>query len=78
VFDPVKDTFCGLLAALSVMVSVPLNVPATVGEKVTPMMQLLFAARLAPQGLELTAKGAAVEMLVMVSAVLLALVSVTV
>ena len=46
---PVSDTFCGLLEAESVSVSVPVRVPAPVGVKVTLMVQLTPAARLLPQ-----------------------------
>jgi hypothetical protein len=76
VFEPVKDTVCVPLA--SIMVSVPVLVPLTVGEKVTPMVQLLFAATLVPQVFELTVNGAAVETLVTVRAELPPFLSVTV
>src|SRR5208282_4477116 len=46
---PVKDTCCGLAAALSVNVMLPVSVPAAVGVKVTEMVQLALAARLVPQ-----------------------------
>ena len=46
---PVSDTFCGLLEAESVRVSVPVRVPAPVGVKVTLMVQLTPAAKLLPQ-----------------------------
>ena len=43
--DPtaVKFTDCGLLVALSVMVSAPFRAPATVGVNVTLMVQLAAA-----------------------------------
>src|SRR5438270_12419178 len=46
---PVSDTFCGLLEAESVSVSVPVRVPPAVGVKVTLTVQLAPAARLLPQ-----------------------------
>jgi len=46
---PVSATACGLEAALSVSVIAPVRVPEAVGVKVTEIVQLAFAARLAPQ-----------------------------
>ena len=46
---PLRDTCCGLAAALSVNVSVPVSVPAAVGVKVTEMVQLAPAGRLEGQ-----------------------------
>jgi hypothetical protein len=46
---PVKLTVCGLLLALSVMVSVPATVPALAEVNVTLIVQLAPAARLEPQ-----------------------------
>jgi len=46
---PPKFTTCGLLAALSVMVSTPVLLPATVGVKVTLMAQLAAGAKPVPQ-----------------------------
>src|SRR5438552_7431833 len=46
---PVNDTFCGLLEAESVRVSVPVRVPPAVGVNVTLTVQLAPAARLLPQ-----------------------------
>src|SRR5438874_11997464 len=46
---PESDAVCGLLAAESVSVSVPVRVPAAVGVNVTFTVQLAPAAKLAPQ-----------------------------
>ena len=46
---PVKETTCGLFAALSVMVRVPFTTPLTAGVKETEMVQLAPAARVAVQ-----------------------------
>jgi hypothetical protein len=46
---PVSDTVCGLPAALSATVRVPVRVPVPVGVKTTLTVQLVLAARLAPQ-----------------------------
>src|SRR3989454_2839205 len=46
---PVRLIFCGLSAALSVMLIVPVKRPGIVGVKVTLMVQLAPAARLLPQ-----------------------------
>ena len=46
---PVSETACGLEAALSVSVIAPVSVPATVGLKVTEIVQLAFAAKPVPQ-----------------------------
>jgi hypothetical protein len=46
---PVSDTCCGLPAALSVIVRVPLADPVAVGVKVTLTVQLAPAASVAPQ-----------------------------
>ena len=47
---PVNGTCCGLFAALSVMVTLPVRVPVCVGLKVTFIVQTFPAARVAPQG----------------------------
>jgi hypothetical protein len=73
---PVKLTICGLVDALSVMVSVPVSKPVAVGEKVTLMVQELLAATLPPQ-LLVAPKLALGLMLVMVSAPLPVLLKVT-
>jgi hypothetical protein len=46
---PLSDTVCGVFAALSVSVSVPLRAPAAVGVKFTLIVQLTPAARELPQ-----------------------------
>jgi hypothetical protein len=46
---PESSTVCGLVPALSVSVSVPLRLPASLGEKVTLMVQLAPAATESPQ-----------------------------
>ena len=46
---PVSETACGLLEALSVMVSAPVREPLAVGVKVTLTVQLELPATLVPQ-----------------------------
>lgn len=46
---PVRPTVCGLLEALSIIVTVPLRVPVVVGVKVAEMVQLALAASEAGQ-----------------------------
>ena len=46
---PLRLTVCGLFAALSVKVRVPVAAPVAVGVNVTPTVQLAPAAMLAPQ-----------------------------
>jgi len=46
---PVRETVCGLFAALSVMFSMPLRVPLAVGVKVTFTVQVELAATLEAQ-----------------------------
>ena len=46
---PLRLTVCGLPGALSVTLSVPVRAPAEVGEKVALIVQLLPAAKVAPQ-----------------------------
>jgi hypothetical protein len=62
---PVPDrlTVCGLLDAASVKVSVPVDAPISVGEKVTPTVQVPLAATLEPQVLLEIPKPAVVAML---------------
>ena len=74
---PVSATVCGLPVALSEMVMVPGWLPVAVGVKVTVMVQLAAAATDAPQVL-VWAYGVLAAMLVMVSAPVPPLVSVTV
>ena len=73
---PVRLIFCGLSAALSVMLIVPVKRPGIVGVKVTLMVQLAPAARLLPQ-LLVWKKFKLATMLVMVNAALPLFVSVT-
>jgi len=47
--DPVSETVCGLVGALSEIVRVPVRVPPAVGENVTLMLQLALAPRLEGQ-----------------------------
>jgi hypothetical protein len=79
-FKPVPDklTFCGLSELLSVMERVALNVPKVFGAKVTVMMQDTPAATLEPQVFFWEKEVLATAMLLMLSAVLPVLVSVTV
>ena len=74
---PERVTVCGLPVALSVTVMVPGWLPTAVGVKVTLMEQLAAAAREAGQVL-VWAYGALAAMLVMFSAAVPPLVSVTV
>src|SRR5271169_3413011 len=74
---PVKLTVCGLPLALSVMVIVPGCEPVVVGVNVTLMVQFAPAATEAPQVL-VCVYFALAAMLVMVSAAVPGLVSVTV
>jgi len=46
---PASDAICGLFAALSVTVRVPLRGPPTVGVKVTVMVHVLLPATADPQ-----------------------------
>src|SRR5579864_5771192 len=73
---PLRETVCGLPGALSVTESVPLKLPETPGVKVTLIVQLAPGGRLEPQVL-VSAKLVVAVMLVMLSAVLPLLVSVT-
>ena len=49
VASPVSETFCGLLVAASVMVSVAVRVPGAVGRNRTVIVQLPDATSEAPQ-----------------------------
>ena len=66
---PLRVTVCGLPAALSVKVNVPVASPVTVGENVTPTSHFAPAAMFDPQVLLAIAKFALVAMFVNVSAV---------
>ena len=74
---PLKVTLWIELLALSVIVSVPVRLPAAVGVKVTEILQLAVAARLLPQVL-VSAKSPVAAIEVMVSAAVPELVRVTV
>jgi hypothetical protein len=79
---PVRLATCGLLLAVSVMLSVADRCPATDGEKATPIVQAPPAATELPQVSAISAKspGSAPEIprLVMLKAVLLPLLRVIV
>lgn len=74
---PVRLMVCGLLLALSVMVTVPVRVPVAVGWKVTLMVQLPPAVTEPPQ-LLVWAKSPLIATLVIVRAVVPLLVRVEV
>src|ERR1700722_14420079 len=81
-FDPVpvRDTICGLLAALSEMFRLAVRVPVALGVKVMLMVQESPAGTLDPQSFDCPKSERFVplpKMLLMVSAVLRVLVSVT-
>jgi len=59
---PLRETICGLPAALSLMDTSPVRVPVAVGVKVTLMVQLAAAATLPPHVL-LAAKSPLATML---------------
>jgi hypothetical protein len=64
---PPKETTCGLVGALSVMVKVPVHVPACVGANKTLIVQAAPAARLCGQ-VFVWEKSPVITMLVMVKA----------
>ena len=66
---PLRFKVCGLLDALSTIVSVPTRAPAAVGENVTPILQVAPATRLAPHVLLAMAKSPVGVILVNVNAV---------
>jgi hypothetical protein len=74
---PVRVTVCGLPAALSVIVRVPVRVPLTVGSKKTPMAQLAPAAKVLPQAFNGAKSLELVATFVIVSAAVPVFVSVT-
>ncbi len=74
---PLRLTVCGLFPALSVKLSVPVALPATVGVNVTPTLQLAPPATLVPQVLLAIAKGPLAAMPENTSDALWLLVSVT-
>ncbi len=63
---PLRETVCGLPAALSVNVTVPFTLPVVSGARVTLIAQFAPAARVAPQ-LLVSAKFALAAILVIVS-----------
>jgi hypothetical protein len=67
---PLRLTVCGLFAAPSVNVKVPVRAPVVVGENVTPTVHVPPAPMLVPQVLLATAKSPLVEILVKVRVVL--------
>ena len=73
---PVSDTVCGLPLALSVTETAPVREPATVGVKVTEMVQVPAAATEAPHVL-VWLKSPLAAIVVMVRAAVPVLVSVT-
>lgn len=75
---PLTVTFCGLVRASSVKVSVPDTAPVAAGENVTPTAQEALAARLAPQVLLAIANPALVAMPEMLRATFSRLVTLTV
>lgn len=74
---PLRLAVCGLVTAPSVKVSAPVAAPSAVGVKVTPTLQLPLAAMPVPQVLLAIANGPVATMLLMLSAVLIRLVTVT-
>lgn len=74
---PVKATLCGEPLALSVIVSAPVLVPATVGVKVTEIVQFAPAANAEGQAL-VSAKSPVAAMEILASAAVPEFVSVTV
>jgi len=75
---PDRVTVCGLVFALSVMVSVPVLVPVAVGVKVIPIVQPPPAGTPDPHVLLLTAKSPLAAMVAIVSGAPWLFVSVTV
>jgi len=74
---PIRLTVCGLLAASSVNVNVPVRAPMAVGENVTPTLHDVPAEMLVPQVLLAIAKSPLGVMLTKLSLLFLWLVSVT-
>ena len=65
---PVKAAACGLLLALSLILSCPVLVPFAVGVKVTLIVHFAFAARLVVQVVADTAKSPVVAIPMLVNA----------
>lgn len=74
---PLRETVCGLVIAPSVNVSAPVAAPSPAGVNVTSTAQFPLAAMLAPQVLVAIANGPVAIMLLMLSAVLKRLDTVT-
>jgi len=74
---PVRFTACGLFAALSLNVNVPVREPVAVGEKMSPTVHVAPAAMLVPQLLDAIAKSPLGAMLENASALFLWFVRVT-
>lgn len=66
---PLRTTLAVLVTTGEETVSVPVTAPSMVGEKITPTVQLLPAARVTPQGLDAAATRAKDEEAVMLSEV---------
>jgi hypothetical protein len=64
---PVSETVCGLVGALSVIVTAPVRVPSCVGVKVTLNLHLAPIPNELPQVLELIAKSPVATMLLILS-----------
>lgn len=77
---PVSCEVCGEFAALSFTLSVPVRVPRAVGVKVTVMVQVVFAAKVAGEigHAEVSAKSPEIEMLLIVRGTVWLLLRVTV
>ena len=74
---PVRVTVCGLFAASSLKVNVPLPTPITVGMKVTLTVQLASAVTVVPQVLLLMAKSPLMVILLIFSVLVPVFVSLT-
>jgi len=73
---PVNLEVCGLLAALSLTLSVPVLVPVAVGLNTTSMEHFALVVKLVVQVVEETAKSPVVEMAMLLTVVLWLLVNV--
>ena len=75
---PAKFAVCGLLLAASLTLNCPFRVPLAVGVKVTPIVQLLLAAKLVVHVFDDTEKSPVVEIEIPVKVSVSLLVSVNV
>ena len=75
---PVSFAVCGVLAALSLTLNCPVRVPVAVGVKVTPIVQLLLAAKLVVHVFDDTEKSPVVEITMLVRSTVSLLASVKV